>query len=154
MIYLGIFIAKVLENALATLRIIVVSNGKKKLGAFLQGLVALVWVLVTGIVIIDVNKDVFKIICFVIGSIVGSYLGSIIEEKIALGTNLLIINTTNIKETLPILNSYQPFIYQNYILFKIKRKKSKDIIKKISAVDDNCVIISSRIKINYDKLTT
>ena len=137
MIYLGIFISKILENALATLRIIVVSNGKKKLGAFLQGLVSLVWVLVTGIVIIDVNKDIFKIICFVFGSIVGSYLGSIIEEKIALGTNLIIINTENIKEIIPILKSYHPFVYQNYITFKIKRKESKNIINKIYAIDDN-----------------
>jgi hypothetical protein len=56
MIYLAIFLSKILENALATLRIILVSNGKKKSGALLQGLVMLVWILVTGYVIIDINS--------------------------------------------------------------------------------------------------
>lgn len=66
MIYIGIFISKILENTLSTLRIIVVSNGKKKLGAILQGIVALIWIFVTGVVIININKDIFKVIFFVI----------------------------------------------------------------------------------------
>ena len=77
-----IFISKIIENALSTLRLIVVANGKKILGAILQGIVALVWIFVTGIVIIDVNKDPIKIIIFCVGSIVGSYLGSLLEQKI------------------------------------------------------------------------
>ena len=90
MIYFFIFISKIIENMLATLRIIVVANGKKKIGAILNGIVSLVWIFVTGIVIINVNKDPFKIIMFCVGSIVGSYLGSLVEEKIALGTNMLL----------------------------------------------------------------
>ena len=82
MVYLYIFISKILENTLATLRIIVVANGKKKLGALLQGLVATLWILVTGIIIKNINEDIFKIIIFIIGSMVGSYTGSILEEKI------------------------------------------------------------------------
>ena len=36
LLYFIIFISKIIENALSTLRMIVVSNGKKKLGAFLN----------------------------------------------------------------------------------------------------------------------
>ena len=92
MIYLYIFISKILENTLATLRIIVVANGKKKLGALLQGMVATLWILVIGIIVTNINKDIFKIICFITGSIVGSYTGSVLEEKIALGTGGAIRN--------------------------------------------------------------
>lgn len=81
LIYIAIFFSKILENALSTLRLIVVSNGKKKLGALLQGIIALIWIFVTGVVIININKDIFKIIFFCLGSLVGSYLGSILEEK-------------------------------------------------------------------------
>ena len=90
LIYFLIFISKIIENALSTLRLIVVANGKKKIGAILQGIIGLVWILVTGIVIVDVNKAPIKIIIFCIGSIVGSYLGSVLEEKIAMGTNMVI----------------------------------------------------------------
>lgn len=153
MIYLAIFMSKILENTLATLRIIVVSNGKKKLGAILQGLVALIWIFVTGIVIVNVDKDILKIICFVIGSIVGSYLGSVLEEKIALGTNLLIINTTKQKEINKILKPFNPFLYKNYFLLKIRRKNAGKLIEKIINCDKNSTIFSERIKVNYDKST-
>ena len=76
LIYIFIFISKIIENALATLRFIVVANGKKLLGAFLNGIIALIWIFVTGIVIINVKEDPIKIIMFCLGSIVGSYLGS------------------------------------------------------------------------------
>ena len=82
MIYIIIFVSKVLELTLSTLRLILVTKGKKKIGALLQGIVALIWIFVTGVVIIDIKKDVFKIVFFILGSTVGSYLGSLIEEKL------------------------------------------------------------------------
>ncbi len=81
MIYIIIFISKIIENTLSTLRIILISKGKKKIGAILQGMVALSWILATSIVIIDINKDIYKIFFFILGSIIGSYLGSSIEER-------------------------------------------------------------------------
>ncbi len=81
MVYIIIFISKIIENTLSTLRIILISKGKKKIGALLQGLVALSWILTTSIVIIDINKDIYKIIFFILGSSTGSYLGSTIEER-------------------------------------------------------------------------
>ena len=63
-LYIIIFLSKVVENMLATLRIIVVANGKKLLGAILQGLVALVWVCITGVVVTNILENPFKIIAF------------------------------------------------------------------------------------------
>ena len=147
MIYIGIFISKILENTLSTLRIIVVSNGKKKLGAFLQGLVALIWIFVTGVVIIDINKDIVKIIFFVIGSIAGSYLGGLLEEKIALGTNLVIIKSNKLDELKYVFRNYNIIIKDNYLLFISQRKNTKDIVNKTSSIDINSKIILEKIKI-------
>ena len=85
LIYCAIFISKVIENALGTLRLIVVANGKKGLGALLQFIIALVWIFSTGAVLANINQDPFKIIVFALGSYVGSYVGGYIEEKMALG---------------------------------------------------------------------
>ncbi len=147
MIYIGIFISKILENTLSTLRIIVVSNGKKKLGAILQGLVALIWIFVTGVVIIDINKDIVKIVFFVIGSIVGSYLGSCLEEKIALGTNLVIIKSSKLDELKYVFRNYNLIIKNNYLLFISQRKNTKDIVNKANSIDNNSKIILEKIKI-------
>ena len=154
LLYMAIFFSKIIENALSTLRLIVVANGKKKLGALLNGVIALIWIFVTGIVIIDVNKDLFKIVFFVIGSIVGSYLGSIIEEKIALGMNMLIcitkeINENKIKNK---LNDYQITTIcekdNNYsvLLIVLKRKEITKISKILKRIDKDIIIISEKAK--------
>ena len=154
MIYLYIFISKILENTLATLRIIVVANGKKKLGALLQGMVATLWILVIGIIVTNINKDIFKIICFITGSIVGSYTGSVLEEKIALGNILIIIKSNNINIIKKQYKNEKKATYNNYICFIIKRRKIKKVINEITKLDKDCKIITERIKINYDNLIT
>ena len=90
LLYLFIFVCKIIENMIATLRIIIINNNKKILGALLQFANTMIWLLGTSLVIVNINEDVFKIIVFALGSAVGSYLGSKIEEKLALGTNLII----------------------------------------------------------------
>lgn len=154
MIYLYIFISKILENTLATLRIIVVANGKKKLGALLQGMVATLWILVIGIIVTNINKDIFKIICFITGSIVGSYTGSVLEEKIALGNVLIIVKSNNINIIKKYYKKKKITTYSNYICFITKRRKIKKVIKEITNLDKECKIITERIKINYDNLIT
>lgn len=79
--YILIFLFKVIENTLSTLRIIAISNRKKLLGAILQGVVSIVWVISTSLVVINIQKDPLKILAFTLGALVGSYTGSIIEEK-------------------------------------------------------------------------
>ena len=155
-IYMSIFISKILENTLATLRIIVVSNGKKKLGAILQGVVTLLWLLITGIVIVDINKDIFKIFFFCMGCIVGSYLGSLIEEKIAMGTNttLAIIDNKYKDKILNSLNKYKINIINSnqintIIMLITPRKKTISINNKIHNIDNNSIITNLRSKIIY-----
>lgn len=154
LIYLAIFLCKIIENAIATLRLILVSNGKKKLGAILQGIVALVWIFGTGIVIVNINKDLFKIVVFIIGSIIGSYLGSIIEEKIALGSNMLICITKEKFENIikKELNDYKITTIceknNNYsvLLIVLKRKEINKITNILKNIDKDIVIISEKAK--------
>lgn len=153
-IYIAIFFSKIIENALSTLRLIVVANGKKKLGAFLQAIIALVWILVTGIVIVDIDKDILKIVFFCIGSAVGSYLGSIIEEKIALGSNILmcVINEKYEKHIKEILKNYQITTIcekdnkYSILLILLKRKEINRISKIIKKIDQSSIIISEKAK--------
>lgn len=155
-IYFFIFISKIIENALSTLRLILVANGKKKIGAFLNGIVGLIWILVASIVIIDINKDPIKIIIFCLGSIVGSYLGSVIEEKIAMGTNMLICVIKEECEHLvkQKLNNYQIITLcekdkKHSILFIVlKRKETYKMSKLIKKIDIDSIIISEKININ------
>ena len=79
MIYFLIFISKVVESALSTLRLILVANGKKILGMILQFFITLVWVITTSIVIIDIKNDYFKALAFILGASLGLSLIHISE---------------------------------------------------------------------------
>jgi len=151
--YILIFTFKVIENTLSTLRIIVVSNGKKIIGAILQGIVSIVWVISTSLVVINIQKDPLKILAFTSGALIGSYIGSIIEEKLALGTNIIttIINknlTEKIiyalkkqKHEAIILNGKNIYEQKNILLIIVKRKQNQNIIKLIKNIDESAKII-------------
>lgn len=153
-LYIIIFLSKVVENMLATLRIIVVANGKKLLGAILQGLVALVWVCITGVVVTNILENPFKIIAFALGSMVGSYLGGLLEEKIAIGKKLLliIIDSNNEEKIVKKIRNNNLAVTSTKgkgkdnnkaILFcMIPRKQIKNIIKIIKSIDTNSLVIS------------
>ena len=153
-IYFLIFISKIIENTLSTLRLIVVSNGKKKIGAILNGFIALVWIFSISITIIDINKDMFKIVFFIFGSIVGSYLGSMIEEKIALGNIILMCVTKEIyeNEIKKKLNNYQiTTICEkdktiSILLVFLKRREINKTSRIIKKIDKNSILISEKAK--------
>lgn len=146
MIYLLIFIAKLVENSIATIRLIMLSNGKKLLGAFLNFIMSIIWIISTGLVIVD-YKDYFKILAFSLGCFLGSLIGSNIERKIALGNNMLYIITNDINK---IKNELDKYNYQNYILneqiiiLNITRKKRNSVINIIKSIDNKAVILSIR----------
>ena len=156
-IYSSIFIFKIIEEALRTLRIIVISNGKKTFGAILQFFIALFWIIVTGAVIIDIKKDSLKVLIYCLGSLLGSYVGRYIEEKIAMGTNVFMVEIS-IKNAPFIINKLKlkgckinilKSSKENYelIMITLPRKKSKEVINVIRKIDDKVNIISENVKV-------
>ncbi len=145
MTYLIIFLLKILENTLGTLRLIIVSNGKKLEGAILNFLLAIVWVISTSMVVI--NNDIFKIFVFALGSLIGSYVGSIIEEKIALGNNMLLVISKKYEQMKNSITDYDSYIVnENILMIMVSRKKRKAVIKIILNIDHNAKIFSESIK--------
>lgn len=157
LIYIAIFVFKIIEDALATLRLIVVSNGKKKLGAILQFVVTLIWIILTGTVLMGLQKDIFKAIAFAFGALFGSYLGSVLEEKMALGTNVFMVEVNNDKAN----NLIKVLKNENFRISKIKsgnggkiilmitgaRKQTNKVVSIIQKVDNKAIILSEKVKI-------
>ena len=155
-IYLGIFIFILLEEALRTLRIIVIANSKKLLGAILQFFIALIWIVVTGTVIMDIKGDPTKIIFYAFGSLTGSYIGILIEEKIAWGTNIIMVEIKNDLANI-LIKKLKPLKYKINILksskenhellmITVPRKKTNDVINIIRKYDKKANIISEKVK--------
>lgn len=157
LIYAGILFFKTIEEALRTLHIIVVSNGKKWLGAIVQFFVAIIWILVTGSVIVDIKEDPLKILFYALGSLLGSYIGSVIEEKIALGYVELTVETDN-KTANMLIKKLKTKKYNvkriqgnkedsELIIIVTPRKKSNDAVKIIRLFDKESEIITETIKL-------
>lgn len=153
LIYIIILFSKILENALATVRLIVVANGKKVLGAILNTVVSIIWVFTAGIVIVDISEDLLKVLFFCLGSGIGSYVGSYIENKLALGNNLLmcIIDKKEITmvDTLrekgygiTTISGYGKDTEKYILMIFTTRKKRRKLVDEIKSLNNNCMIIS------------
>lgn len=155
--YLIIFILKIIENSLATLRLILVSNGKKWLGAFLLFTTSIIWIISSHIAIIDIN--ISMVLIFSVGSLLGSYIGSILEEKMAIGNNMLICITQKQMSEILRQNGYIITKVEGYgkdskkeVLFVIlKRNQNKDLISLIRSLDQEAIIVSEHTNILYAK---
>jgi len=154
--YFLIFVFKVTENTLSTLRIIVVANGMKLLGSILQGVIAAIWTFSTGLVVVDVLNDPFKIVAFTLGSLIGSYVGSLIEDKIALGSNMLTVSVCkkcglNVAKSLGgigydviVLDGKCKDDVRDVLFVMIKRRDRKRVIELIRSIDcDSTIIIEN-----------
>ena len=83
-----IFFARICDVSLGTLRIVFVSKGRKNIAPFLGFFELLIWIIVISEILKNVNSIV-GYVAYAGGYATGNYIGMIIEERIALGTQLL-----------------------------------------------------------------
>lgn len=84
-VYVVIFLAKIIEISVSTLRIILVNKGYRTV-AFITGLIEIfIWLFVASAVLTDLSADPLKALPYGVGFSVGVVVGSIIEEWLAFG---------------------------------------------------------------------
>lgn len=131
---------------------ILISNGKKQIGAILQLIISLIWIISTSLVIIDIIKDPLKILAFALGSYFGSFIGSMIEEKLAIGSNLIMVITgadskcmiRNIRKKGFAVTSFKgkgKDEFRTILIIVVKRKLRKEVFKIIKKCDKEAMII-------------
>ena len=80
-----IFLARVCDVTIGTVRIIFVSKGKKRLASFLGFFEVLIWI----IAISQIMKNLNNFACYIgyaAGFATGNFIGITVEEKLAMGT--------------------------------------------------------------------
>lgn len=86
---LFVFVAKVVEVTLSTVRIIIVNRGFKLQGALVSFIEVLIWVFVASQVVNDVKTAPLLGIVYALGYGVGVIAGSVVEKKMAFGKVML-----------------------------------------------------------------
>jgi uncharacterized protein YebE (UPF0316 family) len=89
-----IFLARICDVTLGTLRVIFVARGKKYIAPFLGFFEVLIWI----IVISELLNSANNIVCYIAyagGYATGNFVGMLVEERIAIGIVLLRIFVSN-----------------------------------------------------------
>lgn len=89
-----IFLARICDVTIGTIRIIFVSKGEKLLASFFGFFEILIWLVAIGQIMQNLN-NVFCYIAYAAGFASGNYIGITIEEKLAMGVLIVRIFTTN-----------------------------------------------------------
>jgi len=87
-----IFLARLLDVSLGTIRIIFVSRGRKYLAPLIGFVEIMVWLVAIGKVMQNLS-NVYCYIAYAGGFAAGNYIGMLIEEKLAMGTLIIHIIT-------------------------------------------------------------
>ena len=87
-----IFIARIADVALGTLRIIFISKGKKHISPFLGFIEMIIWILAITRIFENLNNWACYL-AFAAGFATGNFVGIVVEERIALGVELIRIIT-------------------------------------------------------------
>lgn len=147
MVYLIIFLAKIVEVTLATLRIVFISKGQRNIGSFVAIFEITIWSILAGTVVVGITEDPYKMVAYVAGFAIGCYFGSWLEERIALGTtNLNIVASDDVsfkivevlKENgvgFTVLDAKGQKGDNKYIVAYIARSDKKYIMNKLKKVD-------------------
>ena len=97
-----IFFARICDVSLGTMRIVFVSKGKKNIAPILGFFELFIWI----VVISEIFKNADSMMCYVAyagGYASGNFIGMNIEERIAIGTQLIQVFTS--KEIAPLQRS-------------------------------------------------
>ncbi|MGE5606610.1 MAG: DUF2179 domain-containing protein [Bacteroidota bacterium] len=89
-----IFLARICDVTIGTIRIIFVSKGRKLWASFFGFFEVLIWLVAIGQIMQNLN-NVFCYIAYAAGFASGNYIGITIEEKLAMGVLIVRIFTTN-----------------------------------------------------------
>ncbi len=89
---LFIFLARICDVSIATIRVMFVLSGRKSLAPFIGFFEALIWLVAIGQILQNVSNPV-TYIAYAAGFGMGTFVGMLIEEKLALGQVILRIIT-------------------------------------------------------------
>lgn len=87
-----IFLSRILDVSIGTIRIIFVSRGAKPIAAFLGFIEVFIWIIAISQIMNNLN-NIWAYFAYALGFSGGTYLGMLLEEKIAVGTVLFQVIT-------------------------------------------------------------
>ena len=151
-----IFLSRIVDVSLGTLRIIFVSKGLKYLAPLIGFFEVLIWLIVIGQIMTNLTNPI-NYIAYASGFAMGNFVGIYLENKLALGTLLLRIITQ--KKAKELIQYFRAGGYKltnitaesnvgevDIIYFPVRRKEVKSIIAMIKVFNPNAIYTISDVR--------
>lgn len=161
MIYLIIVLAKIVEVSIATVRIVLITKGERKIGSILAFFEVALWVVLVSTVLTNITQDPLKIVAYATGFSIGNYLGSLLEEKIGIGLSemqiiLMAHHGAEVANALreegfavTVMQGEGKNHPRNVLVLYVPRKKVRMCAELVREVQENAVITVSDKKAIY-----
>ena len=157
-VYFIIFFGKIIEVTFATLRIVLINRGERTKGAFVALIEVLLWIFVTGSVLVGFQENPLKAVVFSVAFAIGNWLGSWLENKIALGlSEIKIITSEDPSCLLKTLRDNDLAVtvvegegrngHRFMLEIFLKRARINATVKLINDCLENCMITLSDVKV-------
>ncbi|MDD4011937.1 MAG: DUF5698 domain-containing protein [Sphaerochaetaceae bacterium] len=89
LVYLVVFLGKLTEVTLASLRSQLIVKGQRYIGALIAMFEYLIWIIITANVLTGFAEDPLRLVLLTAAFALGQVLGSILEERLALGNVMI-----------------------------------------------------------------
>jgi uncharacterized protein YebE (UPF0316 family) len=154
---LFIFLAKIIEVSIGTLRSILMNKGYRKPAVVLSLVEIFLWVFVASKVITGITEAPIRGIAYCLGFTTGIFLGSLLEAKIAFGKVLIQVITSNDKGPqiatylrsngcgVTIVDAQGKAEARKILMIYTNRRGSPTLIKDIQKMDANAMIINNEV---------
>lgn len=153
--------AKIVEVAIGTLRIVMITKGERKIGSVLAFIEVVIWCVLAGSVLSSITEAPLRIVAYSIGFALGNYVGSYLEEKIAIGLSqvqVILMEEHSAKVCSKLRESGYAVTQikaqgknhpRELLMMYIPRNKIKSCVETIRKVEENAVITISDTKPLY-----
>ncbi len=160
-LYVFIFLAKVIEVSIGTMRIVLITRGERLLGACLGLFEVLIWVMLVSTVLRDITSDPIKVVVYAIGFSVGNYMGSMLEQKIGIGNiriEVIVMDDHGdelvkaIRDkgfAVTVIDGKGMHSDRQVLIINIRRKDHLEVVKMIRGFQENVVITVNDIRPVY-----
>lgn len=157
--YLFIFLAKIVEVSLATIRTMFVAKGEKIYAALVGFFEVIIWLNVVSVVIIGISENPGKMFAYAIGFSLGTFVGVILESKLAVGliTIQAVVDNSIGKELaekirsknvgVTIVNGEGMQNDKSILIIHTQRKYKDNVISQIENEVENAFVTISDVKV-------
>jgi len=159
-VYCFIFFGKILEVAVGTSRMVLITKGERIKGSIIAFFEIILWLTITGSVVMSLQDDPLKLVVFACAYAAGNFLGSWLEDKLAFGLSTIEVIAPCGACVDDMLHSLRDHGFavtvvdgdgkdgkRKLLMMHLRRKRLPDAIRLINSIEADCLITVTDVKL-------